>query len=90
MKETITSKTLENLENRLNQLKKDLGLDESIDMLTFLEEAIYILNHSGETLGYATKGEKVTTDYGYVCEFFDGVEKVLLKRNKKINKNLNK
>lgn len=84
MKETITSEqiTLENLRNRLGRLKDYLGLDESIDILTFLEEAVYVFNHSGENIGYATMGEEIKTDYGYVCEFFSGVEEVLLKRNK--------
>lgn len=81
---TITAEqlTLEKLKSRLNKIKKDLGLVESIDILTFLEEAIYVLNHSGETLGYATMGEEIKTDYGYVCSFFNGVEEALLKRNK--------
>ena len=84
MKEIITAEqiTLKNVKSRLSKLKEDLGLDESIDILTFLEEAVYVLNHSGETTGYATMGEEITTDYGYVDEFFDGVEEVLLKRNK--------
>lgn len=81
---TITAEqlTLEKLKSRLNKMKKDLGLAESIDILTFLEEVIYVLNHSGEILGYATMGEEIKTDYGYVCSFFSGVEEVLLKRNK--------
>lgn len=81
---TITAEqlTLEKLKRRLNKMKKDLGLAESIDILTFLEEVIYVLNHSGETLGYTTMGEEIKTDCGYVCSFFNGVEEVLLKRNK--------
>ena len=84
MKETITTEqiTLENLRSRLSKLKEDLGLAESVYVLTFLEEAIYVLNHSGETTGYATMGEKIKTDYSYVCDFFNGVEEALLKRNK--------
>lgn len=84
MKEIITAEqtTLENLRGRLSKLKEDLGLAESIDILAFLEEAVYVLNHSGETTGYATRGEEIKTDYGYVCSFFDGVEGVLLKRTK--------
>ena len=84
MKETTTTEqtTLENLRSRLSKLKEDLGLAESIDILAFLEEAAYVLNHSGETEGYATMGEEIETDYGYVCSFFDGVEEVVLKRNK--------
>ena len=84
MKETKTTEQimLENLRSRLSKLKEDLGLAESIDILTFLEEAAYVLNHSGETTGYATTGEEIKTDYGYVGSFFDGVEEVLLKRNK--------
>ena len=84
MKETITAEqiTLENLRSRLSKLKEDLGLDESIDILTFLEEAVYVLNHSGQVTGYATMGEEITTDYGYVDEFLGGIEEVLLKRNK--------
>lgn len=37
MKETITTEqiTLENLRSRLSKLKEDLGLAESIDILTF-------------------------------------------------------
>ena len=73
---------LENLRSRLSKLKEDLSLAESIDILDFLEEVVYVLNHSGETQGYATMGEEITTDYGYVDEFLDGVEEVLLKRNK--------
>ena len=79
MKETNTAKTLE---TRLNKIKGDLGLAESIDILAFLEEVAYVLNHSGETTGYATMGEEIDTDYGYVCSFFNGIEEVLLKRNK--------
>lgn len=29
-----------------------------------------------------TKGEEIKTDYSYVCDFFNGVEEALLKRNK--------
>lgn len=79
---TAAQLTLEKLKSRLNKMKKDLGLAESIDILTFLEEVIYVLGHSGETLGYATMGEEIVTDYGYVWAFFNGVEEVLLKRNK--------
>ena len=84
MKETTTTEqtTFENLRSRLSKLKEHLGLAESIDILAFLEEVAYVLNHSGETTGYATMGEEIDTDYGYVDEFFDGVEEVLLKRNK--------
>ena len=51
MEKTITAEqiTLENLRSRLSKLKEELGLAESVDILTFLEEAIYALNHSGET-----------------------------------------
>lgn len=54
MKETITAEqiTLENLRSRLSKLKEELGLAESVDILTFLEEAIHVLKHSGETTGY--------------------------------------
>ena len=54
MKETITAEqtTLENLRSRLSKLKEDLGLAESVDIITFLEEAIHVLNHSGVTTGY--------------------------------------
>ena len=85
MKETITAEqiTLENLRSRLSKLKENLGLAESIDILTFLEEAVYALNHSGETVGYATMGEEIDTDYGYVCSFFNEIEEVLLKRIRK-------
>lgn len=84
MKETISSEqiTLENLRSRLSKLKEDLSLAESIDILDFLEEVVYVLNHSGETQGYATMGEEITADYVYICEFFDDVAQVLLKRNK--------
>lgn len=74
--------TLENLRSRLSKLKEDLGLDESIDILAFLEEIAYVLNHSGETVGYTTMGEEVETDYGYVCSLLNGVEEALLKRSK--------
>lgn len=50
-------------EQILIQLKKDLGLAESLDILTFLEEFIYILNHSGETQDYATMGEEELLEY---------------------------
>lgn len=84
MKETITAEqtTLENLRSRLSKLKEEIGLAESVDILTFLEEAIHVLKHSGETTGYTTMGEKIKTDYGYVYDFFDEVEEALLKRNK--------
>lgn len=79
MKETNTAKTLE---TKLNKIKMDFGLDEKIDILTFLEEIAYTLNNSNTTEGYMTTGEKIITDYAYVCEFLDDVEEVLLKRNK--------
>ena len=81
---TITAEqlTLEKLKRRLNKIKMDFGLDEKIDILTFLEEVAYTLNNSTTTEGYMTTGEKIVTDYGYVCSFFNGVEEVLLKRNK--------
>lgn len=84
MKENMTSAqiTLENLKSRLSKLKESLGLEESIDILTFLEEVVYVLRHSGETRGYATMGEEIITDYGYVESFFSDVEEVLVKRNK--------
>ena len=50
-------------EQILIQLKKDLGLAESLDILTFLEEFIYILNYSGETQDYATMGEEELLEY---------------------------
>lgn len=42
MKETITSEqiTLENLRSRLNKLKEDLGLDESIDIRLIKKEGL--------------------------------------------------
>lgn len=80
MKETNTAKTLE---TRLNKIKMDFGLDEKIDVLTFLEEVAYTLNNSNTTEGYMTTGEKIITDYGYVCDLFSGIEEVLLKRIRK-------
>lgn len=68
---------------RLNKIKMDFGLDEKIDILTFLDEVVYTLNNSDQTQGYMATGEKITTDYGYVCEFFSCIEEVLLKRIRK-------
>lgn len=75
--------TTEILETRLNKIKMDFGLDEKIDVLTFLEEVAYTLNNSNTTEGYMTTGEKITTDYGYVCDLFSEIEEVLLKRIRK-------
>ena len=80
MKETNTAKTLE---TRLNKIKRDFGLAEKIDILTFLEEVAYTLNNSNTTEGYMTTGEKIITDYGYVCDLFSEIEEVLLKRIRK-------
>lgn len=72
-----------NTKNRLNKIKMDFGLDEKIDILTFLEEVAYTLNNNDQIQGYMTTGEKITTDYGYVCDLFSGIEEVLLKRIRK-------
>ena len=68
---------------RLEKIKGELHLDEKIDILTFLEEVAYTLNNSNTTEGYMTTGEKIITDYGYVCNLFSGIEEVLLKRIRK-------
>lgn len=56
---------------------------KKIDILTFLEEIAYTLNNSNTTEGYMTTGEKIVTDYGYVCDLFSEIEEVLLKRIRK-------
>lgn len=72
-----------NLFERLEKVKEDLHLDEKIDVLTFLEEVAYTLNNSNTTEGYMTTGEKIISDYGYVCDLFSDIEDVLLERIRK-------
>lgn len=72
-----------NLFERLEKVKEALHLDEKIDILTFLEEIAYTLNNSNTTEGYMTTGEKIVTEYDYVCDLFSEIEEVLLERNRK-------
>ena len=60
------------------------GPDDMIDALetlkkavNFLKEARYVLAHSDTTDGKTTSGRIITTDYGYVEDFFNAIEKEL-------------
>lgn len=64
----LSTKDKQEFINKLGKLK-DLEEKLGVDVIKFVSELFYVLDHSTILEGYTSSGKKIETDYGYIDDF---------------------
>ena len=64
--------------DKLGQLE-DIEEELGVDLIQFLKECKYVLEHSLTTIGKTSKGTVIETDFDFVKEFINEIKEALIK-----------